>query len=566
MIQTSNWLLSRTAGLFALLAITLLVFVPEGPGPTFHYFRTQDFPAALMILPALGLAAFWWPQFQLPDRPPSASSVFMLAGLLTMALWAGTYGLMLDYPLTRDEQLVDFDAQIFASGQLAQPLPPEWQGYAKAFIPDYLLGSVPSDSLLVSTYLPGNAMLRAAFGAVADPALMNPLLWAVGFVALYDIARRLFSDQPSAIWIVLAIYLLSAQVLVNAMTSYAMTGHLTLNLVWLALFLRGKWWQHLLAIAIGAWALGLHQVSYHPLFVGPFLFVLLIKRSWTLLALYTLGYTAAVMFWFSYPSLILSSFGIEASSGATAGMVGYFERIWGGLGGRIDLAQPALMEFNILRFMVWTPIFLLPLVILAWPDIKRLDGLAFALFLGIIAMLLMRTILLPYQGHGWGYRSLHGFIGSFALLAGYGYAHWAKHNRERADGTLMVLGGATAFVVLPFLLWSAHQFVSPYARLSAAIERQPTDYVIIDTETSLAAIDQVRNRADLSNRPLVLSSIHLDDAKLADLCAKGSITWVNAEDIAEAELPMPGFEPFDATRLNTELLEECAQLFDPSLR
>jgi hypothetical protein len=30
-------------------------------------------------------------------------------------------------------------------------------------------------------------------------------------------------------------------------------------------------------------------------------------------------------------------------------------------------------------------------------------------------------ILLPYQGHGWGYRYLHGLIGSLSLLAGYGW-------------------------------------------------------------------------------------------------------------------------------------------------
>jgi hypothetical protein len=129
-----------------------------------------------------------------------------------------------------------------------------------------------------------------------------------------------------------------------------------------------------------------------------------------------------------------------------------------------------------------------------------------------------------------------------------------------------LLGGATALVVLPFLLWSAHQFVAPYARLSAAIENQPTDFVIIDTETSLAAIDQVRNRANLTNRPLVLSSLHLDDAKLADLCARGSVTWADGSDIAEAELPMPAFEPFDGTRLDAKLLQKCAQPFDPSLR
>ncbi|WP_067596982.1 hypothetical protein [Altererythrobacter ishigakiensis] len=471
---------------------------------------------------------------------------------------------MLNYPLTRDEHMAIFDAQTFATGKLAQPLAAEWREYFRAISPDFLR-EVPENALLSSGYLPGHSMMRALFGVIADPALMNPILWAIGFLALYDIARRLFADTPGAVWIALATYLFSAQVLVNAMTSYAMTAHLALNLVWLALFVRGKWWQHVLVLAIGFLALGLHQLTYHPLFAGPFILMLLVERRWPLFTVYALFYSAAGLFWLSYPSIVLSSFDIEASSGAASGIAGYLERIWA-KAAAINLAQSALMEFNILRFMVWMPIFVLPLLVLAWPDVRRFDAIAFPLLLGIALMLLMRTILLPYQGHGWGYRSLHGLIGNVAILSGYGYVHWAKHQRERADGTLALLGGATAFVVLPFLLWSAHQFVAPYARLSAAIERQPTDYVIIDTETSLAAIDQVRNRADLSNRPLVLSSIHLDNARLVDLCAKGSVTWVDAEDIAAAELPMPAFKPFNAMRLNAKLLEECAQPFDPSMR
>lgn len=560
-IQTSNWLLSRTAGLFVLLAFTLWLFVTDFPGPAYHYFRTQDLPATLVILPVIALAAFWWPRVRLPDRMPSTRSVLILAGLLALSLWLGTHWLMLDFPLTRDEHMVFFDAQIFASGQLAQPLNPEWQEFAPSLVPDFLL-DVPGDRLLASGYLPGNALMRTGFGVIADPALMNPLLWAIGFLALYDIARRLFAENPAAIWIALATYLLSAQVLVAAMTSYAMTGHLALNLVWLALFLRGKWWQHGIVLALGAIALGLHQLTYHPLFAGPFILMLLYQRRWTLFAAYVLAYAAAGLFWLSYPSMVLSSFGLEASSGASSGVLGYLERIWAKVL-ELDPVQTAFMEFNILRFLVWTPFFLLPLLVLAWPDIRRLDGIALPLFLGIVLMLLMRTVLLPYQGHGWGYRSLHGMTGSFAILAGYGYTHWAKSDRERADGTVALFGGTTALVLLPFLLWSAHQFTAPYARLTAAIERQPTDFVVIDTHASRDAIDQVRNRADLSNRPLVLASSRIDNAQLAELCARGSVTWIGTADIEAAELPMAAPKPLIVTQLNPELFSDCLQPFDP---
>ncbi|MBO6944601.1 hypothetical protein [Altererythrobacter sp.] len=562
MIQKSNWLLTRTAGLFALLAATLWLLVPEFPGPSHHYFRTQDFPATLLILPIIALASFWWPQIRLPDRLPNPFEVLTTAALLVVMLWAGTYLLMLDYPLTRDEHMAIFDAQSFAAGQLAQPLAPEWRDYFAAISPDFLR-EAPGNALLRSTYLPGNSMMRAGLGAIADPALLNPVLWAIGFVALYDIARRLFSTSPNAVWVVLAIYLLSAQVLVNAMTSYAMTAHLSLNLVWLALFLRDKWWQHILVLAIGAWALGLHQVTYHPLFAGPFVLMLLIQRRWILFSVYSLVYAAAGLFWLSYPAIVLSSFGLQASSGASAGMLGYLEAIWI-KAAQIDLARSALMEFNLLRFLVWTPFFILPLLVLAWPNIRRIDSVTFALFLGIVLMLLMRTLLLPYQGHGWGYRSLHGLIGNAAILSGFGYLHWAKHNRERADGTVALFGGVTAFVILPFLLWATHQFVEPYTRLSAAIERQASDFVVVDTTTSRDAVDQVRNRADLTNRPLVFASSRLGNAQLADLCARGSVTWVGAEDITIADLPMRAGTFPGVKHLDLQAFTECLQPFDRS--
>lgn len=561
-IQTSNWLLSRTAGLFALLATTLWLFSPEFSGPTYYYFRTQDFPATLLILPAIVLAVFWWPHIRVPDRLPTLTSVIALSILVACMLWVGSYELMLGYPLTRDEHMAIFDARTFATGQLAQPLASEWRDYFRAVSPDFLR-TVPGNALLGSGYLPGHSMMRAGFGAITDPALMNPVLWAIGFFALYDVARRLFVASPNAIWIVLATYLLSAQVLVNAMTSYAMMAHLSLNLVWLALFLRDRWWQHILVLVIGVWALGLHQLTYHPLFAGPFILCLLMQRRWALFAIYTLVYAAAGLFWLSYPSIVLSSFGIEASTGASAGVLGYIEAIWS-KAAQIDLAKTGLMEFNVLRFLVWTPFFLFPLLVLAWPDIRRTDSVAFALFLGIVLTLLMRTLLLPYQGHGWGYRSVHGLIGNAALLAGFGYLHWAKQNRERADGTVSLFAGATAFIVLPFLLWSAHQFVAPYAKLSKAIERQPSDFVVVDTDSSRDAVDQVRNRADLTNRPLVFASSSMGNSQLTELCVRGSVIWLGDADIAAAELPMRAGLSLETKNLDPGQFTDCLQLFDRS--
>jgi hypothetical protein len=47
-----------------------------------------------------------------------------------------------------------------------------------------------------------------------------------------------------------------------------MTAHLTLNLIWLCLFLRNDKIGHGAAIAVGFLASGLHQLIFHPL-VAP---------------------------------------------------------------------------------------------------------------------------------------------------------------------------------------------------------------------------------------------------------------------------------------------------------
>jgi hypothetical protein len=334
------------------------------------------------------------------------------------------------------------------------------------------------------------------------------------------------------VWVALASYALSAQVLVTAMTTYAMTAHLALNLVWLALFLRGGSWRHALAMAMGVWAIGLHQVIFHPLFAGPFILTLLPRRQWGLFAAYAVVYGGALLFWTTYPSLVVESAGIVAQTGSTGGVSAFLaERVWP-LFTHKDAGGQTWMFYNLLRFLAWMPAFLLPLIAIAWADVRAYRPIVLPLFGGIVLTLLAMMLLLPYQGHGWGYRYWHGLIGNFALLAGYGYCRWAQRDRARADGTVWLLGGGTALLLF-LLLWTTHGFVRPHAAASELIGRQRTDFVIIDTGLPGSyVVDEVRNLPDLSNRPLVFSSEDMTVEQMDILCARGSVGMAAGAQLA----------------------------------
>jgi hypothetical protein len=64
----------------------------------------------------------------------------------------------------------------------------------------------------------------------------------------------------------------------------------------------------------------------------------------------------------------------------------------------------------------------------------------------------------------------------------------------------------------------------PYARAADAIEHTATDLVVIDKSGLLFAEDLVRNDPFLRHRPKVLDLTLLDEANLADLCARYSIS------------------------------------------
>lgn len=510
----------------ALILIVLAVFAAATPGLTHVYFLRQDnyvLAGLMALLLTAALPRSGSSPFKLEKLHLSKRVVIAIAALMTALLWGGTHLLLDNYPLTRDEHMVVFDMAVFRAGRLAAPLSLPWRPFAEALTPAFLL-PLPGNTAWVSAYMPGNAMLRTAFAAVFDPALMNPLLAAIGATATFDVAQRLFPEKRSAQAIAVLMYVSSAQILVTAMTTYAMTAHLALNMVWLALYLRGTRKCHAAAIAVGFVAIGLHQVIFHPLFALPFIDRLRQRGEWRTAAIYTLCYAGSGLFWLSYPHIVAISVGLGAASGAASGSGGFLEtRVVPLLLDRDPQTFP-LMAANLIRFVTWENLALMPLAALGMRAVRRNEGIARALLYGALMTLFAMALLLPYQGHGWGYRYLHGLIGNCILLAAYGWSDFSE--REEVRGFVLVGSLATVFGSLPFLLWQTHKFVHPYAEVNRMIGAINADMVVVETEGTSFAIDEVRNEADLTNRPIRLSAKSLTRNDIAVLCQRGSVAFV----------------------------------------
>lgn len=501
-------------------------------GITGAYFRHQDAVAGIPVVLTWLALAYRRPETATSaPRVPTSREVMAMGVGLVLLLWVGTYLVMWNYPVSRDELMANFDADILGRGLWAQPVSVEWREFIPALVPNFLR-YVPGNVALISAYLPGNAGLRAGVALVADIALCGPVLTAVGLIALHRIARGLFPESSGAVWVCLLTYLLSSQVLVNGMSSYAMPAHLTFNLVWLALFREDKAVAHLAAIGVGAYAIGLHQYAFHPLFAAAFIATLAWNRRWGWFAAYGLGYVLAIWAWTTVPLWTLSTH--QEVLAHTSTMAVEHPNVLVQILATVKAYaafEPVLLFYNLTRFLVWMPVFTLPLALLAWPDIRRGTPLARPLLASIVATAFVVMAVMPYQGHGWGYRYVHGLIGNIALLSGFGFQHWSASQPGRARMATAAMTATSLLLVTPWLLYSSNRFVKPLVEASARIDALDVDFVIIDTDPPQGWMDQVRNNATLTNRPLVFAGTALTPELALTLCARGSVGMITREQM-----------------------------------
>lgn len=495
--------------------------------PSFFAMK-QDIPVGTLLLAVLAL---WWSRL---DRPgtPAATSGFQLKGsqagaiLLAMALgiWLLRALILPDFDLSRDERMVGFDAAIFAGGHIFQPIPPFWRDYYDALNINFIL-PIGNREGWVSSYLPGNAALRALLCMVMPASAIGAVLVLAGGAALWRIAARLWPESASTRTVVMVLYATSSQVILTGTTAFAMNAHLTANLIWLWLFLQRRPLAHAGAIAVDFIATGLHQPLFHPLFVAPFLLLLLRERAWKELAAYTGCYLAIGLFWIGWqPWLSAQGVGPVPAAAATEG-VDFISRLSDVLRAP---SWPTLwvMAANLLRFITWNAVLLVPLAVVTLLTPLRSNRIIQALWLGPAAMLLLMAAILPWQGYGWGYRYLHHYIGSFILLAGYGW-HWLEERHSAPRRALAWLTALSLAVLLPLHAWMADRHIRAYAEAGARIAAIDADVVIVDDGVPFAQ-DLVFNRADLSNRPIMLAHSFVAPASLAALCRGRTLGFADA--------------------------------------
>ncbi|MGA9599487.1 MAG: hypothetical protein WBS22_04400 [Methylocystis sp.] len=496
---------------------------------------------AILPLPAAPFDSVqkWSPLAQLTALVALALLVVMLGAL-------GAHRVLLDYPLSWDEWLARFDALIFRSGRIVAPLAEEWRRYADALAWQSFMQPVADHAALVSAYLPVNAGLRALIGGWTDERLTSPLLAALAILSAYGVGRRLWPDRRDAAFVAAVLVLTSSQVLVTAMTPYAMTAHLAFNLLWLWLFLHDTRLSHAGAILIGFLASGLHQLVFHPLFAAPFVFSLYRQKRIGLALIYALSYAGIALFWISYWKIglalqNLAAPGAAPGAGAIAGTRFFFERVASLL---IDYEWQSipLMLKNSLRFIVWQNPLLPPLAALSWRALAQDRRYARELLAGVPLTFALMCLLMPYQGHGWGYRYLHGLIGNLALLAGFGWIAATSGVTARAGAamrTALLLSSAfSLFILLPAHLEGARALTEPYARADTALRLAKSDIVLIDKTGMRYGSDFTRNDPFMRERPIRLALDKLSDADLAALCARYSLQLFDASSGAAFGVPL----------------------------
>jgi hypothetical protein len=452
----------------------------------------------------------------------------LTVGLVVAAVgltgWLGHALVFGGQPLSADEAMALFDARIFRQGTLVARLPPQWRPFDFAMAPTFQI-FLRSGEGWSSSYYPVNALLHALMDSIGLRAATGGALAALSVGLCYRLARRLWPETSTAGLVAVLLLASSSQLLVTAMTAYAMSAHLALNLLWLNLFLaRGRLSQGL-ALLTAAAATGLHQLAFHPLFAAPFVLQLWLDRRYGRAAFHTIGYLAIAGLWPHYWDLALWSAHLSRAHDAATVLDP----------ARIALSQlqslgPHALQWqleNLCRAVSWQNPVAVALFLVGVPLAFRVGGVERCLLLGLILTFGLVTVIIPYQGHGWGYRYLHGLLGSFVLIAVRGAsALWPRGTGglgRRALPLALLSALICAVTLIPIRMLQAAAFSAPYVRAEALITHATADVVLVSSDGLAFGDDLVRNDPWLHDRPVVMSVVTLTPTLIERACELGRV-------------------------------------------
>ncbi len=527
-------LLRRNAivGLVGLVLVTELAVLAVGRKDLSSlFFAEQDLPGIVLAIGLLWLIPHL-EGLRRQLRPVTAAvtarpglTVALLAAAVALTGWIGSSFVFGGEPLSADEGMALFDAQIFRHGALIAPLPPRWRPFDFALLPSWQI-YLKSGAAWSSSYYPVNAMLHAAMDCVGLRAATGGALAAASVALIHRLARRLWPETSTAGLVAVLLLASSSQLLVTSMTAYAMSAHLALNLLWLNLFLARGRLSQVLALATAAAATGLHQLVFHPLFAAPFVLQLWLDRRLGRAAFHTAGYLALALLWPHYWDLALGSAHLSRAHDA-ATVLDPAKIAWS----QLESLSPHALQWqleNLCRAVSWQNPLTVALFLVGVPLALRSGGVERSLLAGLVLTLGLVTVIIPYQGHGWGYRYLHGLLGNVVLIAVRGASVvWPREAGPGPGRRALTVVTASALlcaaVLVPVRMWQARGFSAPYVRAEAVITHAPADLVLVSSDGLAFGEDLVRNDPRLRNRPVVMSVMTLTPGLIERACGLGRV-------------------------------------------
>ncbi|MEO8562920.1 MAG: hypothetical protein ABI601_12635 [bacterium] len=428
---------------------------------------------------------------------PSMRAVVLIALAALCVALASSYLVHHSLLFAMDEFTTEFQARIFAAGQLKAIVPESWRPIAPAITPIFT-NYHPETGEWVSLYLPGYALLKAPFVLLGAGVLLNPLLSAGSVLAMAAVARRLWPNEGLRPWVAIAALVTSSQFIVASGTGYSMPAHLFLNLVWVWLYLRGDARSWAAALVVGAVALGLHNPFPHALFIAPFMLRLLRDRRWGRLGAAVVVYVvdaALLMVWMRM---------VHPLAGA------------GGPGVLSVFAFPTLPTLwlqlvHLTLLFSWHAPLVGALAIAGYLRVRRSEPVLADLGVGVMLTLAFYAFFPLTQGHGWGYRYAHQILGNIALLAAAGVPVLRGAVGARSGRALLVGSCAIALLVqLPLRLVQTESFVRPFAAGHRLVEQQSADVVLVRGDSIWYGKDLIRNDPFL-RRPVVIYRTMVSD-------------------------------------------------------
>jgi hypothetical protein len=501
-------------------------------------FRLQD-PVWLITASVLvsGLYVVWRKgalnrSLRLPQIHP-----WTLALLTLLVCTVGTAWLTTEFPLSMDEFVLTFGAEMLSEGHFIGSFDAEWRPYLQALQPLYIYADAQTLTW-TTVYKPGMHLILAFMSLFGITAYTNAVLTAlsVGLVAV--LARRLWPDDRAAPIIAAGLLALTPQFLFTGMTQYAMPAHLALNLAWVCLFLNDTRTSHLAALALGALATALHQVNVHPTFVAPFMIALLLDRRWRLVAFYGIGYLAILAFSMVWYDI---AYWIEGVTPAAADQL-FPENLLAQIFVQHSRMDLVLWPVNFFRFLSWQSLATLLLILIALPVMKSAPRTVRLLGWGVLVSLLPYLLFTPSPGHGWGYRYLHPLLGSLSIIAVYGWLSLSRLQRGPIQALLVALAALGALTALPLKAFQVWAFTQPYATAVTAVQSTQADIVLVDIFDIHMGQDLVRNDPFLARRPRVMALQSLSPAQVRVLCDRYDVALFHHGDLEHTGIPT-GREP-----------------------